>query len=173
MTTVAEPGLAVLPRRDGGADCYRAQWAGSRERLGAVCGATPPDAHAALLDSEWRYDGLVHEPVADAVDYLRTTVVYVVTSGAVRTFLPVWFGFPPTVELDPSAGILLRVHSPSEATHCRRLVRRCKQYLGPRLAAGTCSLPEAVALLSERLRCRESYGSSRLRELRGGSAPGP
>jgi hypothetical protein len=118
VTTVAEPGLAVLPRRGGDADRYRAQWAGSRERLSAVCGAAPPDAYTALLDAEWQYDEALREPVADAVDYLRTTVVYVVSPGAVRTFLPIWFGIPPTVELDPSAGILLRVHSPSDVTHC-------------------------------------------------------
>lgn len=165
---MAEPALAVLPRTDGGADCYRAQWGGARERLTAVCSAAPRDAYTALLGCRWHYEGTRSNPVADTVDYLRTAVVYLVGPGEVAAFLPVWFGFPPKVTLDPSCGVLVRVRSLTDVRHLRRLVRRWKGYLHERLTAGDCSLADAIALLGERLSYRESYRSDRLqrRELR-------
>jgi len=162
---MAEPALAVLWQASGGAVAYRAQWGGTRERLAAVCGGASSEPRSGLFDCEWHYEGVVRESIPDFVDYLRTTAVYVLTPGEVVPFLPVWFGFPPAAEPDPSAGALLRVDSLAEVERCRRLVRRAKGYLAARLTAGECTLGAAVTLLWQCLGGRELYGSTPLRRL--------
>jgi hypothetical protein len=169
VAAVAEPALAVLPGTDGGDGCYRAQWGGARERLAAVCSASTRDAYTALLGCRWQYEGPLSNPVADAVDYLRTAVVYLVGPGEVAAFLPVWVGFPPRVALDSSCGVLVRVRSLTDVRHLRRLVRRCKEYLHGQLTAGTYSLADAIALLDRRLSCREIYRSHSLRRRERGA----
>lgn len=169
---MAEPALALLPRQDGGFDCYQAQWGGRREVLARIfdCGSERKisDPYRALLDTEWSHERIVYPPASDTIDYHRTAAVYLVTAAGIAVFLPVWFGFPPTVELEATAGALLRVHSLAAFQHIRTDVRRFKGRLGRSLARGECSLAEAVQWLYERVSRREIHESSQLRRICGG-----
>jgi hypothetical protein len=79
----------------------------------------------------------------------------------VAVFVPVWAGLPPTVQIHPRAGVLVRVTSRRGIDRLRRTVRRLKRRLCERIAEG---LPQADALRAflDALAPRERYASSQL-----------
>lgn len=132
-------------------EVYRAQWAGREELLAAVFDSRVETLDA-LAGAGWEYRGRC-DPVAfpRTVDALAVSVVYLVSTGGVRVYLPVWPGFSrPTGAV--ADGVLVRVGTLRGCRRLRRLVRCLKGVYHDAVARGGLDTRTARELLADTLR---------------------
>ncbi|PSP16798.1 hypothetical protein BRC62_05515 [Halobacteriales archaeon QH_10_67_13] len=133
---------------------YTSQWGGSDPVLGRVFAAPaggsgpgraaePQDRLTALASVSWRPTGTVTGRLVEAVDFLGTSVVYVIAP-RVTVWQALWFGFPLAESAPaPTDGVLVRARSIAGIRTRRRRLRQAKRLLSPAVAAG--ALPPADA----------------------------
>lgn len=105
---------------------YRAQWGGTPERRGAVLSGGW-DSVDRLLRCEWYNQGQTRlSRVLETLDHLSIQAVYVLSSGAVRLLVPVWFGVPGLAGAATVPSWVGGVVRPSDRANLSRLTGRLK-----------------------------------------------
>lgn len=149
---------------------YTSQWGGSDPVLrrvfaapagGAGRAAGRRDRLAALASVSWRPAGTATGRPAEAVDFLETSVVYVIAP-RVTVWQALWLGLPLAESApDPTDGVLIRARSIAGIRTRRRRLRRAKGLLSPAVAAGALSPAAARRLLVVSLSPRVQAPSTR------------